>query len=66
MNPHQSAEGCRKLTSVVPLKAGERHCPFCAGYGANPVAPDYRHWTHHTQSNPTRCFQCDGSGKARP
>jgi DnaJ-class molecular chaperone len=54
------SEGCRMLTSVVPLRAGESHCPHCSGYGANPVPRDHS----YTQLNPLRCFECNGTGKA--
>lgn len=66
MSPHRDAEGCRRLDSVAGLKPGERHCPYCAGYGGRPVAPDFRGFTNHTQPNPPRCGYCDGSGKAKP
>ncbi len=56
-----AAEGCRELTSLVPLRSGERHCYYCSGYGAHPIPFDVR----STQVNPERCYCCNGTGKQK-
>lgn len=38
----------------VPLKAGEKHCPFCAGYGWNPSTEN--------NGDAIRCSECAGTG----
>lgn len=57
----QYAEGCRALTSVVPLKEGEEHCHYCSGFGAHPVNKS----ENRTAVNPERCWECDGKGKTK-
>ena len=56
---HQT-EGCRQLSSPVPLKEGEQHCPFCAGFGAHPIN---KRDTTRSQFNPDKCHRCNGTGK---
>lgn len=47
------------LDSVVPLKPGEKHCPYCMGYGGIPTNRN-RETIHN---NWRTCLQCLGSGK---
>lgn len=54
-----TSEGCRALTSPVPLIGSQAHCPYCSGYGATP-AP--RNDPSCTYFNPIPCWQCDGTG----
>lgn len=54
-------QGCKALTSPVPLKQGERHCVYCAGYGAHPIMFD----PHFSQFDPRSCGHCLGMGKDR-
>jgi DnaJ-class molecular chaperone len=49
------------LDSQVPLKPGEEHCVFCAGYGALPVDRQDPYCSHF---GPERCDHCEGSGKS--
>lgn len=49
-----------RLTSQAPLKPGEEHCLFCAGYGAQPIN---KQDPTQTQITPERCSYCAGSGK---
>jgi DnaJ-class molecular chaperone len=55
-------ETSARLTSVAPLKPGESHCAFCAGYGAQPIN---KNDPTRTQFVPERCTYCNGTGKIR-
>lgn len=54
-----AGEGCRALTSPVPLIGSQAHCPYCSGYGAT-QAP--RNDPSCTYFNPIPCWQCGGTG----
>jgi hypothetical protein len=54
-NPHQ-LEGAPR-----PLKAGERHCPYCEGYGYRPRRSD-----EPSGPKAVRCDWCDGTALTSP
>jgi len=53
-------EGCRVLDVKVGLKPGEKHCPYCLGYGG---LPRPRFDPHCSYFDPPKCLPCDGTGK---